>query len=182
MERVHHYLPIEAAADPSDFRRVHVPWCPSPVAALPDLLRLLRLRPDDCLLDVGCGDGELLLRAAALTGCSALGLDIQPALIGRARLRAAERGLQGRCRFEQADCFAHGWSLPAEATAVYLYLTDDALAALMPALVTALAQRRGMRVLANQFEPDFLGRPIRAASGMRSHEFHLRLYERPHSA
>lgn len=38
----------------------------------------------DVLVDIGCGDGELLLRAAALSGCTAYGYDISETLIRRA--------------------------------------------------------------------------------------------------
>jgi SAM-dependent methyltransferase len=52
------------------------------------------------LLDSGCGTGENTLLAAA-HGAEALGVDISPLAIGRARGKAAERGLPAR--FEVAD-------------------------------------------------------------------------------
>jgi cyclopropane fatty-acyl-phospholipid synthase-like methyltransferase len=47
------------------------------------------------LLDSGCGTGEHTLLAAA-HGADALGVDISPRAIGRARAKAAERGLAAR--------------------------------------------------------------------------------------
>jgi SAM-dependent methyltransferase len=52
------------------------------------------------VLDAGCGTGEQTLLAAA-RGADALGVDISPHAIGRAREKAAERGLPAR--FEVAD-------------------------------------------------------------------------------
>ena len=52
------------------------------------------------LLDAGCGTGEHALLAAA-SGAQALGVDISSRAIGRARDKAAVRGLQAR--FEVAD-------------------------------------------------------------------------------
>jgi SAM-dependent methyltransferase len=52
------------------------------------------------VLDAGCGTGEHALLAAA-NGADAAGVDISPRAIGRARGKAAERGLVAR--FEVAD-------------------------------------------------------------------------------
>lgn len=52
------------------------------------------------VLDVGCGTGEHTLLAAA-HGAEAVGVDLSPAAIRRARAKAAERGLIAR--FEVAD-------------------------------------------------------------------------------
>ena len=52
------------------------------------------------LLDAGCGTGEHALLAAA-RGAEAMGVDISPRAIAKARDKAAERGLPAR--FEVAD-------------------------------------------------------------------------------
>jgi cyclopropane fatty-acyl-phospholipid synthase-like methyltransferase len=52
------------------------------------------------VLDAGCGTGEHALLAAA-RGADAVGADISPRAVGRAREKAAERGLAAR--FEVAD-------------------------------------------------------------------------------
>jgi 2-polyprenyl-3-methyl-5-hydroxy-6-metoxy-1,4-benzoquinol methylase len=52
------------------------------------------------LLDAGCGTGEQTLLAAS-KGANALGIDISPRAIQRARDKAAERGIAAR--FEVAD-------------------------------------------------------------------------------
>ncbi|MGO8961799.1 MAG: class I SAM-dependent methyltransferase [Streptosporangiaceae bacterium] len=57
------------------------------------------------VLDVGCGTGEQTLLAAA-HGAEAIGVDLAPTAIERARLKAAERGLLAR--FEVADALDLG--------------------------------------------------------------------------
>ncbi len=52
------------------------------------------------LLDAGCGTGENTMMAAA-HGADALGVDVAPTAIGKARQKAAERG--SAARFEVAD-------------------------------------------------------------------------------
>jgi cyclopropane fatty-acyl-phospholipid synthase-like methyltransferase len=53
------------------------------------------------LLDVGCGTGEHALLAAS-HGADAVGLDLAPAAIDRARAKAAERGLAVQFRVADA--------------------------------------------------------------------------------
>ncbi|GIF19719.1 SAM-dependent methyltransferase [Actinoplanes tereljensis] len=65
------------------------------------LLQAIGLRPDDQVLDIGCGTGETT-RQAARTARSALGVDISAAAIGR----ATTDGL-GNVTFECADVQQH---------------------------------------------------------------------------
>ncbi len=59
------------------------------------------LRPDDRVLDVGCGTGRTT-REAARRAASALGVDLSAAMLDVARRRAAAEGL-ANVRFVQAD-------------------------------------------------------------------------------
>ncbi len=70
-----------------------------------ELLDHLALTGATSIVDLGCGWGELLLRAAARTPARAVGLDTDPTGLDRGRRAARERGL--RVRFvEQA---AESW-------------------------------------------------------------------------
>jgi SAM-dependent methyltransferase len=57
------------------------------------------------VLDVGCGTGEQTLLAAS-SGARALGVDLSPLAIERARAKAADRGITAR--FEVADALSLG--------------------------------------------------------------------------
>jgi cyclopropane fatty-acyl-phospholipid synthase-like methyltransferase len=57
------------------------------------------------LLDAGCGTGEQTLLAAS-SGAEALGVDVSPLAVGRARGKAAARGI--KVRFEIADALRLG--------------------------------------------------------------------------
>jgi SAM-dependent methyltransferase len=55
-------------------------WNPLSEEALDEAIGLLELAPGACVLDVGCGRGEVLLRVAARWDVRALGYDTDPAL------------------------------------------------------------------------------------------------------
>jgi 2-polyprenyl-3-methyl-5-hydroxy-6-metoxy-1,4-benzoquinol methylase len=66
-------------------------------------LAMLGLSAGQKLLDVGCGAGGPVLRAAARTGCSVVGVDVHEQAIATARTLADRRGLVGAATFFVAD-------------------------------------------------------------------------------
>jgi len=81
-----------------------------------ELLERLDILTAASVLDIGCGWGELLLRAVALSqpqsGCRGIGVDTDLDLLTRGRMLAGDRGLEQRVRFVQAA--AQTWTEPAD--------------------------------------------------------------------
>ena len=76
----------------------------------------LSVSPCELVLDVGCGKGELLLRALQHLGGDGLGIEPNPTFAAAARERARELGLAGRVTIEERR-----WQdLPAPPTGVAL--------------------------------------------------------------
>jgi SAM-dependent methyltransferase len=79
------------------------------------LLDRLELPASGSILDLGCGWGELLLRAVSATGdvpVTAIGVDTYAPDLERGRSAAAERGLEDRVTFVEASVV--GWDKPAD--------------------------------------------------------------------
>jgi len=77
------------------------------------LLERLAPQPGDRLLDLGCGWGELLLRALeAADDTSGTGVDTDPVALERGRRSAATKGLEARVAFVEGA--ARRWAEPAD--------------------------------------------------------------------
>jgi cyclopropane-fatty-acyl-phospholipid synthase len=66
-------------------------------------LRKLRLLPGERLLDIGCGWGTLVMRAAQRFGAQSLGITLSRRQYEEARRRIAAAGLEGRAAVELCD-------------------------------------------------------------------------------
>lgn len=127
-----------------------------PVGATPPrvvdlLLSSVALRRCDTLVDVGCGDGRVVLAAAARTPCTALGVELDAAAAGRAAAAVdaavAERPeLAGRVRILHADALSVSLR---PATVVFLYLLPSGNAVIAAKLEEELAP--GARVVSYMF-------------------------------
>ena len=80
------------------------PFLPTPTGLIDALLDVAEVGPDDVVADLGCGDGRVLVHAAARTrGCRAFGVDRDGELVGAGcrcgdRSRRGEPGERGRRR------------------------------------------------------------------------------------
>ena len=66
-------------------------------------LRKLRLRPGERLLDVGCGWGALVVRAASSYGVEAVGVTLSTSQHAEAQRRIDAAGVRGRARVDLRD-------------------------------------------------------------------------------
>jgi cyclopropane fatty-acyl-phospholipid synthase-like methyltransferase len=76
------------------------------------LLDRLEIGHRDSVLDLGCGWGELLLRAVGGHGATGVGVDTDGGLLQRGRAAAADRGLGDRVTFVEGR--AQEWREPAD--------------------------------------------------------------------
>lgn len=111
-------------------------WAGTSAERVDEALRLAGLRPGEHLLDLGCGDGRVLLRAAAAFGAEVSGVEVDPGLAATARQRLAEAGVDGtvlEADFER---------VPIEADVVFAFLSPATLQRLRPRLGALPAHAR----------------------------------------
>ena len=68
-----------------------------------EIPRLLELKADSSVLELGCGSGGYALHLAEKVGCRLVGLDINASGVRNANQLALARGLASQARFEQCD-------------------------------------------------------------------------------
>jgi len=123
-----------------------VPYVPTPQDVVEGMLDLAGLKSGEHLIDLGSGDGRIPV-AAAKRGATALGVEINPRLVSRARSLAEMVGQAERASFLRADLF----TVPLrEADVVTLYLLPDVNARLRPKLLVELSP--GARVVSHAFD------------------------------
>jgi len=119
-------------------------WLPTNQVLVDRMLEMAKLVPQDRLVDLGSGDGRLVITAAK-RGATARGIEFNPDLVTVARRAAAAEGVGSRANFEQADIFESDFK---DATVVTLFLLPDLNLRLRP---TLLAMKPGTRVVSNSF-------------------------------
>ena len=122
-----------------------VPYAETRTEAVEKMLDMARVGPGDRVIDLGTGDGRMLLQAAA-RGAGGLGVDIDPVLVAGANASARRQGVSDRVTFRTQDLF----DTPiADADVVTMFLLPDINLKLRPRLLSEL--RPGARVVSHAF-------------------------------
>ena len=129
-----------------------VPYVVSPEEVVDRMLRIADVGPSDYVIDLGSGDGRIVI-GAAKRGARALGIDIDPTLVAKGRENAAAAGVEDRAHFTAQDLFETDLS---RASVVTMYLLPEVNLKLRPKL---LALEPGTRLVSHDWnmgtwEPD----------------------------
>ena len=111
------------------------PFWPTPEPLVERMLDLAGVGPGDHLIDLGCGDGRIVI-AAARRGATALGVDIDAERIAEAEAATRAAGVERLVSFRCEDLFA---TRLEDATVVTLYLIPHINGLLGARLRTELA-------------------------------------------
>jgi predicted O-methyltransferase YrrM len=136
-----------ALYSPPTAARLDAPSVASDAAVVDVMLSLARLRPADYLIDLGSGDGRILIAAARSNGAHGLGVDLDPAQIDQANRNACAAGVTGLVSFRQQDLFQTPLH---DADILTLYLTADVNLRLRPRILAQM--RPGTRVVSHDFD------------------------------
>lgn len=130
-----------------------VMWLPTPQALIDRLLKMAGVGPDDLVVDLGSGDGKIVITAARDFGARARGIEYDSRMVELSRYNAGLAKVTDRTEFVQGDIFASDFS---DATVVAMYLLPHLNLRLRAKL---MAMRPGTRIITHQFhlgtwEPD----------------------------
>jgi SAM-dependent methyltransferase len=123
-----------------------VPFVVTPDNVTLEMLQLAGVGPDDYVMDLGSGDGRIVILAAKRFGARGLGVEIDPRLIAKSRENARAAGVEGRASFREQDLFATDLS---PASVVTMYLLPEVNLHLRPRILTL---RPGTRIVSHDWD------------------------------
>ena len=91
-----------------------VPYVPTPPVVVEEMLRLAEVTTDDFMLDLGSGDGRVVIAAASKFGARGIGVDLDPDRIAESEYNASVAGVADRVEFQRQDLFKFAISRASE--------------------------------------------------------------------
>lgn len=122
------------------------PYVPSQMEDVEAMIRMANIQPTDIVVDLGSGDGRLVIAAAQAGAGLSMGYEIHPGLVKTSRGRIASLGL------EQARIHAESmWKADlSRVTVVLMYQVPYAMNRFKDTLQNNLP--KGARIISNAFE------------------------------
>lgn len=141
-------LALLALAACATFARAleEVPFITTPDNVTLAMLQMARVNAQDFVIDLGSGDGRIVITAAGKFGARGVGVEIDPGLVQKSRDNAIAAGVADRVEFREEDLFKTDLSI---ASVVTMYLLPDVNLELRPKL---LALRPGVRVVSHDWD------------------------------
>ena len=117
---------------------------PTPEAMVEVMLDMARVSAEDVVVDLGSGDGRLVI-AAAKRGARARGVEYNPDMVQLSKRRAREADVQDRATFVEGDMFEADIG---DATVMAVFLLTENMRRLQTKF---LSLRPGTRIVSNTF-------------------------------
>jgi protein-L-isoaspartate O-methyltransferase len=149
-------------------------YVPTPQPVVETMLELAGVKSTDTVYDLGSGDGRIVITAAKKYGARGVGIELDPALVKKARENAAAAGVASKVQFLTQDLFKTDLR---PASVVTLYLLQSINERLRPKLVREL--RPGARVVSHVFNMGPEWPPEKTVTVDRSRIFLWTLPPRP---
>ena len=121
------------------------PYVQSPMEVVERMLALAQPKPGEFLVDLGSGDGRIVI-GAAKRGARALGVDLDPRLVRLGEENARRAGVANLASFQVKDFFELDF---AAADIVSAYLLPEVNLKLRPKL---LAMKPGTRIVTHDYD------------------------------
>ena len=125
--------------------RGNVIYVPTPQVVVDAMLKMAKVGAKDFVIDLGSGDGRIVITAAKKYGARGFGVDLDTYLLKIANANAKKEGVSDRARFIEQNLFETDLS---QATVITSYLLPSMNEELRPKL---LQLKPGTRVVAHDY-------------------------------
>src|SRR5262245_87236 len=122
-----------------------VVYVPTPQIVVETMLKMAKVGPQDYIIDLGSGDGRIVITAAKKFGARGFGVDLDEVLLKVANESAKREGVADRAQFIEQNLFETDLS---KATVITSYLLPEMNEKLRPKL---LRLKPGTRVVAHDY-------------------------------
>lgn len=121
-------------------------YVPTPQEVVEEMLSMAKVGPDDYVIDLGSGDGRIVITAAKKHGARGFGVDLDRFLLKKANENARLAGVSDRARFFEQNLFETDLT---PATVITSYLLPELNLKLRPKI---LALKPGTRVVTHDYD------------------------------
>jgi len=122
-----------------------VVYVPTPQVVVDTMLSMAKVGANDYIIDLGSGDGRIVITAAKKLGARGFGVDLDRVLLRRANEGAKKEGVADRAHFVEQNLFETDLS---PATVITTYLLPEMNEKLRPKI---LGLKPGTRVVAHDY-------------------------------
>jgi ribosomal protein L11 methylase PrmA len=119
-----------------------IAYVPTPANVVDTMLNLAKVGANDFLIDLGSGDGRIVIAAAKRFGTRGFGVDIDGVLVGEAQREAQKQGVSDKVAFYARNLFVTDIG---QATVITMYLFPQVNMRLRPRLFAEL--KPGTRIV-----------------------------------
>ncbi|MGE5522975.1 MAG: SAM-dependent methyltransferase [Rhodospirillaceae bacterium] len=123
------------------------PYVQTPQNVVDKMLEVAHVTASDFVIDLGSGDGRMVITAAKRYGARGFGVDLDKRLVALSNRRAAQAGVADRAKFYAQDLYETDLS---PASVVTIYLLPEVNLMVRPKLLATL--KPGTRVVSHDYD------------------------------
>ena len=169
-------LPLREAQGADE--KPDVIFVPTPQEVVEAMLKLAKVKKEDTVYDLGCGDGRIVLTAARIYKCKAEGFDIDKTRIKECKenldKEKNKKEIEKLVKFHKKNIFKQDLK---DASVVTLYLLTELNTKLVPQLNK---MKKGSRIVTQTFDfPDYQEDEKKVVKTKEGTEYDIYLYTIP---
>ena len=126
-----------------------LPYVPTPQVVVDEMLKLAGVTADDFVIDLGSGDGRIVITAAKRFKAKGFGVDIDGKLVAMSNRNARAEKVEDRAKFAERDMFKTDIG---KASVLTLYVLPDFMQKLRSKVLAEM--KPGTRVVAHDYPID----------------------------